>query len=435
VKLAFDDPDLDAQLVRTIAAAPAGCADLGEAYATAVRITDGDRDAWHDQWRRSADTTLALAEACLAGGHRTSARDGLLRACEYYRQAFYFLRHDLDDPRLADAYAAHRDTFRQAIPLLPWTCQPVQIPYQATTLAGYLLRPTPDLRPRPTVLAPAGYDSTAEAGYPATAVHALTRGYACLVYEGPGQGGVLYRQRLFLRHDYEHVLTPVVDWLSAQPGVDPARIALVGHSFAGYLGLRGATGEPRLTALVLNPAQYDFAARLRAMLGDELYDWVQAGDPAADAAVDRLVSDPHQRQDLLARAAAHGTATLGDYLRRCRGLAPVGWPTASPAPPWSWTPRTTSPPTARPTSWPPTSPALSPVTASPVPTALPATAAAWASNVSPRSSLTGSILPWRDPTARRPRHLRPKLAAAPMIRGVEAARLRSAGSGATWSGP
>jgi alpha-beta hydrolase superfamily lysophospholipase len=326
VKLAFDDPDLDAQLVRTIAVAPAGCADLGEAYATAGRITDGDRDAWHDQWRRSADTSLALAEACLAGGHQASARDGLLRACEYYRQAFYFLRHDLDDPRLADAYATHRDTFRQAIPLLPWTCQPVQIPYQATTLAGYLLRPTPDLRPRPTVLAPAGYDSTAEAGYPATAVHALTRGYACLIYEGPGQGGVLYRQRLFLRHDYEHVLTPVVDWLSAQPGVDPTRIALVGHSFAGYLGLRGATGEPRLAGLVLNPAQYDFAARLRAMLGDDLYDWVQAGDPAADAAVDRLVSDPHQRQDLLARAAAHGTATLGDYLRAlsrfsARGLA------------------------------------------------------------------------------------------------------------------
>jgi hypothetical protein len=81
-----------------------------------------------------------------------------------------------------------------------------------------------------------------------------------------------------------------------------------------------------LAALVLNPAQYDFAARLRAMLGDDLYDWVQAGDPAADAAVDRLVSDPHQRQDLLARAAAHGTATLGDYLRAlsrfsARGLA------------------------------------------------------------------------------------------------------------------
>jgi alpha-beta hydrolase superfamily lysophospholipase len=326
VKLAFDDPDLDAQLVRTIAAAPAGCADLGEAYTTAARISDGDRDAWHDQWRHSAETTRALAEASLAGGHQTSARDGLLRAGEYYRQAFYFLRHDLDDPRLAAAYAAHRDTFRQAIPLLSWACQPVQIPYQATTLAGYLLRPTPDRRPRPTVLAPAGYDSTAEAGYPATGVHALARGYACLVYEGPGQGGVLYQQRLFLRHDYEHVLTAVVDWLSVQPGVDPARIALVGHSFAGYLGLRGATGEPRLAALVLNPAQYDFAARLRAMLGDDLYDWVQAGDPAADAAVDRLVSDPHQRQDLFARAAAHGTATLGGYLRAlsrfsARGLA------------------------------------------------------------------------------------------------------------------
>jgi predicted alpha/beta-fold hydrolase len=317
VKLAFDDPDMDGQFLRTVAVAPAGCAELGEIYATAERITDGDRSSWHDQWRRGADAARALAETCLAGGHQASARDGLLRACEYYRQAFYFLRHDLDDPRLAATYAAHRDTFRQAIGLLPWRCEPVHVPYQTTTLAGYLLHPDPDtsLRPRPTVLAPAGYDSTAEAGYATTAVHALARGYACLVYEGPGQGGVLYQQRLFLRHDYEHVLVPVVDWLVAQPGVDPARIALVGRSFAGYLGLRGAAGEPRLAALVLDPAQCDFAARLRAMLGQDLYDRVQAGDPAADALLDEWVSHPHQRQDLLARAAAHGASTLGDYVR------------------------------------------------------------------------------------------------------------------------
>ncbi len=41
------DNDFDGQLGRTLAAATSGCADLGEALATADRITPGDLDSWH----------------------------------------------------------------------------------------------------------------------------------------------------------------------------------------------------------------------------------------------------------------------------------------------------------------------------------------------------------------------------------------------------
>ena len=38
-----------------------------------------------------------------------------------------------------------------------------------------------------------------------------------------------------MRHDFEVVLTAVLDWLTARADVDPQRIVLVGRSFAGYL--------------------------------------------------------------------------------------------------------------------------------------------------------------------------------------------------------
>lgn len=83
----------------------------------------------------------------------------------------------------------------------------VSIPYQATTLNGYLMMPDTTPGPRPTALLPAGYDSVAEDGYLYVAP-ALRRGYTVLSFEGPGQGGVLYEQRLYLRPDFEAVLTP-----------------------------------------------------------------------------------------------------------------------------------------------------------------------------------------------------------------------------------
>ena len=240
-----------------------------------------------------------------------SAREQFLAASEYFRQSFFFCRFDLADPRLGRAYRAHRDSFRAALALLDGDAAAVTIPYGSTQLSGYLLSPA-GTGEHGTVLLPAGYDSTAEAGY-TTAVLALERGYRCLIFEGPGQGGVLYEGHLTFRHDYEAVLRPVVDWLVAQPGVDPSRLVLFGRSFAGYLALRGATGEPRLAALVLDPAQYDFAARLAALFGPELFAGIMAGRPEAAAAVEALFAAPPVRQDYLARAVTHGTGDLPSY--------------------------------------------------------------------------------------------------------------------------
>ena len=56
----------------------------------------------------------------LAAGHRISARDGLMRANNYYRAAEFFLHGNPDDPRIDHAYRRSRECFapppRSSIP-------------------------------------------------------------------------------------------------------------------------------------------------------------------------------------------------------------------------------------------------------------------------------------------------------------------------------
>jgi dienelactone hydrolase len=318
------DDDFDDQFARTLSAAASGCADLGEAFATADRIVPGDLDSWHREWARTAGEVRDEADDSVDAGHLASGSECFLRASEYYRQAFFYARDDLDSPVLLDSYAAHRASFLAALPALPFPAEAVAIPYQDTTLNGYLFRPDDDEGSRPTIIAPAGYDSTAESGYSFTAVDALRRGLNCLVFEGPGQGGVLYEQRLYFRPDFEAVLTPVVDWLVTQPGVDAAGLVLFGRSFAGYLAARGATGEHRIAALVCDPIRYDFAASARSRLGDDLWAQAEADDPAADALLDGLLADPRRANFYRSRMVAHGTPTAAGYLRELSRFSLVG---------------------------------------------------------------------------------------------------------------
>jgi len=107
MKLYFDDEDFDGQLQRSVGKADSGMANVGECLAIAGQITAGDRDSWYRAWSGFAGRLAAQGQAALASGHRVSARDVLLRAAEYYRQAFFYHRDNLDGQELRSAYVEH----------------------------------------------------------------------------------------------------------------------------------------------------------------------------------------------------------------------------------------------------------------------------------------------------------------------------------------
>ena len=79
-----------------------------------------------------------------------------------------------------------------------------------------------------------------------------------MTFEGPGQGGMIRKQKIPFRYDWEKVVTPVIDYaLSRKEIVDPNRIALMGISMGGYLAARAVAFEHRIAACVLYNGVYD----------------------------------------------------------------------------------------------------------------------------------------------------------------------------------
>ena len=241
MRIYFDEEDLDGQFQRTLTHAYERGADLGEAFATAARITAGDDESWYREWSAAAATAQAAAETSRAVGRIQSASDAFLRASEYHRQAMFYLRGDIGDPRLKQSYLQMRDCFRAAIPGLAFNIEPVRIPYEGTTLSGYLMTPHGPGDPRPTVLFPAGYDSVAEEGY-LYGSSAVRRGYTVLSLEGPGQG----RRRQTSRR-----LQPQ----AGLRGSADARGGLRGHQARGGRGQAGAVRAGRSPADLRTPGR------------------------------------------------------------------------------------------------------------------------------------------------------------------------------------
>src|SRR5262245_41338363 len=249
---------------RAFGAVEYGGALFGEVLAAASRITPGDYDSWYEAYNGFADRIAKEAADQLARGHRVSARDGLLRAATYYQASEFFLHGDPKDPRIARAYRLSTDCYHQCARLHDPVIEPVEIPYEKTTLPGYFHHADRANAPRPTLIMHTGFDGSAEEMHFSGARAGVERGYNVLAFDGPGQYGPLHREGLVFRPDWEKVITPVVDFALKQPGVDPKKIAYMGISLGGVLAPRAAAFEKRIAALVANDGLYDYGAVHRA---------------------------------------------------------------------------------------------------------------------------------------------------------------------------
>ncbi|MER7771695.1 alpha/beta fold hydrolase [Kitasatospora sp. NPDC096140] len=306
-----DDAQFWYETLRSFGHIAYGGADFGEVAATSARITPGDYDSWHDEWLATADRVAGEARRALEAGHPVSARDGFLRASNYYRSAEFFLHGRPCDPRHDHAYDRSVECFRAAAALFSPRIEPVEIPYEGTTLPGYLYRADTSGAPRPTLILHNGFDGTAEEMHFFGAMAGVERGYTVLAFDGPGQPGPLHHQGLVFRPDWENVVGPVLDFALTLPEVDGERVALLGNSMGGLLAPRAAAFEHRLAAVVALDGVYDLGeAVLRLVPGGraEAERRLRAdADPELDARLEHLIAtDP-----VLRWALNHGMYVMG----------------------------------------------------------------------------------------------------------------------------
>lgn len=264
IPLVFQDRSLSFELVRTLGKTYEHGADLGESLETARRIAALEGrglhpvlNAWYSEWNATAERVHGIGVEAERRGHLVSAGEAYLRASEYYRAADFFLHDDPADPEILRLWDAMHADFVRGLTLTGVRFEEVEIPYGTTTLHGYYFPATGGGAKAPTVIVHQGFDGTAEECWYGVGAAAVRRGYNVLAFDGPGQGRAVRKQGLYFRPDWEAVVTPVVDWAVARPGVDPDRIVLYGISMGGYLAPRAAAHDHRLRAVVANEGVYD----------------------------------------------------------------------------------------------------------------------------------------------------------------------------------
>lgn len=259
------DPILDQSLLFYIAMTWSGQADVGECLETAFRVNPRDPNSWSAEWTKSAERLLSMAKDAEKQNHKVSAGQAYLRASTYYSAALH-RNNDPNSPIVSENTISASNYFQKAIKLLEIPAERVQIPYGNTTLPAYFFRSQHSKGPAPVLIVHQGRDGWAiHCKYIADA--AMSRGYHCLLIDGPGQGEALRLQGLVFRPDWENVITPVVDYLIQQKDVDSNRIGLMGLSMGGALAPRAVAFEKRIKVCIANPGVLSWPDIISGFLG------------------------------------------------------------------------------------------------------------------------------------------------------------------------
>ncbi|KTC81615.1 alpha/beta hydrolase family protein [Legionella brunensis] len=302
------------QFLRTLGKSYVQCADIGECYVTLAKIEDQNFNSWYDAWYELAMYLTSLAENSWQMGNLQTAGLTYLRATEYYRTSEFFLRANVDDPRILPCFDQVRFCFERALQALHPDVKKVAIPYDNHVLGGYLFY-SPK-KAKATLLLPGGYDSTVEESYTLVPA-ALGHNYNILIFDAPGQGQVLRRQKLYMRPDFEHVLTQVLDWVEQVPELSNNKYVLIGRSFGGYLAPRGACGESRLDGLICDPGQMDIAGSVNKLLPPPILALFQQEDATAVNSFfyDLFLKNKMKEFYFKSRMNTHGVTTPFDYIK------------------------------------------------------------------------------------------------------------------------
>lgn len=218
---------------------------------------DNGTELFMQQWVAKADTLIELAAEDEARGRALSAGAKLQRAALYLFNGERMQGHGA--PGRLDAYRKARDAFRKGVALSRENCERVEIAIDGGTMPALYTRAPGEGR-KPIVLFCNGLDSNKELLFWTWLPHALAkRGISTLCVDQPGTGEAIRFQGLTAVFDSERWASAAIDWLEAQPDIDPARIGMTGISLGGHYVPRAVAFEPRFASGAVWGANHNWA--------------------------------------------------------------------------------------------------------------------------------------------------------------------------------
>ncbi len=179
-----------------------------------------------------------LAEDAIAEGR-------LVNAAFYYRAAeFYTFEGDPAKERLYDRFI---ELFNAAF--AGEHVERFQVPFGQGMLP--VMRVAPQGARRGTIVLHGGFDSFVEEFYSWMRYFA-DRGHEVIAFEGPGQGAAGRRYGLVLDYRWEQPTGAVLDYFTLND------VSLLGISMGGYLCLRAAALETRISRVIASGIAYDY---------------------------------------------------------------------------------------------------------------------------------------------------------------------------------
>ncbi|MSP52494.1 MAG: alpha/beta hydrolase [Alphaproteobacteria bacterium] len=282
--------DFSTILVGLFSEATQGAADPNELLRIASAIRAGNRADWTQAFCAMAERVFALGEDAVAQLHQQTACESFFRAFTYFRVAE--LMRSFDDPQKIPLYLRALESFKRGLSLSAHSSEPAAVNYGGHRLEGYFFKPQPANSARlarngraPCVIFLSGADALPEQNFFRGVQWLTARGLACLIFNGPGQGGTIRLLGVPTTPDYERPVAAAIDYLIDRTDVDANRIGLLGVSMAGYYAMRAAAFEPRIRAVVAWGAMYsvlDDLWRCYPPLRRQLV-WIAGAKDEADA--------------------------------------------------------------------------------------------------------------------------------------------------------
>ena len=253
-----------------------------------------------NDWKREL---VAIAEQALS-------EDRTLNAAMYYRAAEFFVAPK--DPDKEILYKKFIELFYTVYENA--LDEKVEIPYENSFLPGIHLS---NEEKKGTVVIHGGYDSFLEELY-ILGSYIRDSGYEVILFEGPGQGAALKKYNFSMTHEWEKPVKAVLDYFKLD------NVILIGISLGGYLGLRAAAFEPRISKVVAFDIIYDFFQVLLYAGGPRVREMVESFLDTNQVDTLNKVAERMMKNDLLVNwGLNHGMHVFGvnspfEFLEKAR---------------------------------------------------------------------------------------------------------------------